>query len=104
MRRTSRWLWGLALLAAQSPLPCRAQAQQQEPPAFYPEVHFTPPPAGEGVSAPAPPPPTEAPASPEAEAAAAAKPPVKPGASGWVPGEGFILRSDDNAYKLRIGL
>jgi hypothetical protein len=111
MHRTLRWLWGLAVLAAQSPLPCRAVAEQQEPavaeqqePPAFPDVHFTPPPGEEGVTEPAPPPRTEAPASPEGEATAAAKPAARPGPSGWIPGEGFILRSADDAYKLRIGL
>jgi len=66
----------------------------------FDDVHFTPPPGDTVVpGTPAAPPVTFTPA---AEVSVKAEP--KPGASGWMPGEGFVLRSDDGNYKLRIGL
>ena len=62
-------------------------------------------PAADGTDSPrtAPPPPTTAPPA-EESAGVTAKAEPKPGPSGWTAGEGFVLRSDDGNYKLRIGL
>jgi hypothetical protein len=79
-----------------------AAAQEDQPPAFE-DVQLTPGADGTDLRAPAPPPPTSAPPA-EESAGVTAKAEPKPGPSGWTPGEGFILRSDDGNYKLRIGL
>jgi hypothetical protein len=88
----------IGALAVCAPLRAWAAAA---PPAFD-QVQYTPPQAG--VDGPAPPAATQAPPETAASAGVAAAANVKPGASGWIAGQGFILRSEDDAYKLRIGL
>jgi hypothetical protein len=81
-------------------LPLSAAAQQSQPPVFE-QVQLTPAEGTTVTDGPPPPPPTEAPPATEE---VTAKAPPEPGASGWIAGEGFILKSSDNNYKLRVGL
>jgi hypothetical protein len=80
----------------------RAQSSEAPPPPFD-EVQVTPPPAS--IDTPVPgapePPPLGAPPA-AAELTQKATPP--PGQAGWIPSTGFVVRSDDGNYKLRIGL
>jgi hypothetical protein len=80
--------------------PSPAAAQQAQPPVFE-EVQLTPAEGTTGVDGPPAPPATEAPPAATEEVATAAP---RPGDSGFTMGEGFILRSEDNNYKLRIGM
>jgi hypothetical protein len=100
MRPFSRLILRLILAPALTVLPLSAAAQQSQPPVFD-EVQLTPPEGTTTTDGPPPPPPTEAPPATEE---VTAKAPPEPGASGWIAGEGFILRSSDNNYKLRVGL
>jgi hypothetical protein len=105
MGALSRVLSAFALLAATLfPGLAMGQEDQSSPPGFT-DVQVTPPPEGaEAVAGtPAPPPPTGVPVA-EEEPGVTAKAEPKPGPSGWIPDEGFVLRSADGNYKLRIGL
>jgi hypothetical protein len=91
------------MAALAPPAGARAQAPEEPRPVSFQEVQVTPPPGGDVITGPAAPAPTEAPPAPAAEEVAAKAEP-RPGQSGWLQGEGFVLRSDDGNYKLRIGL
>src|SRR5206468_4250515 len=71
------------------------------------QVVMTPPPENPGpapgapLPPPAPPPPAPAPA---ASGDAAAAPPEKKPPAGWIPGTGFVMQSEDAAYRLRVGM
>jgi hypothetical protein len=77
---------------------------QESPPAPFEEVHVSPAPGNAGEVTGPPPPPITPPAESEAapEKAKKEEPPIGP--SGWKAGEGFLIRSGDDNYKLRIGL
>jgi hypothetical protein len=80
------------------------------------QVMMTPPPApgsapAEGAPQPPPAPPPPAPPAAEAPAGAAAaaaapapEPEKKNPPAGWIKGTGFVIQSDDAAYRLRVGL
>jgi len=87
-----------ALIAAATPV----HAQTDPPGGGAEEVMVTPPPdPGAAAGAPAPPPaPPPAPAEKKAPATPAEKKPP----AGYVPGTGFVIQSDDAAYRLRVGL
>jgi hypothetical protein len=104
MRRLPDTLGAGALLAVAALLPQPAAAQEGQTPDFD-DVQVTPAPSDADARAPAPPPPTRNPSGREAEEPALAKAPEpQTGPSGWIPDQGFVLRSDDGNYKLRIGL
>jgi hypothetical protein len=97
----------------QEPPAQQAQAIPQQPPQPQPvafeEVQFTPAPGDPYVRGPAPPPPSslspaDAARAQEEEAAELKVKAETPGASGWIAGQGFILRSADDNYKLRLGM
>jgi Phosphate-selective porin O and P len=76
------------------------------------QVMMTPPPAvtAPAAEAPAPPPPPATPPQVEPLSQAPAAAPAPPDAekksptAGWIKGSGFILQSEDEKYRLRIGL
>jgi hypothetical protein len=102
----------VAALAALLLIASHAHAQAPPPAGAEGQVMVTPPPGGEAPVAGAPTPPP----APPAEAAAPAAPPAEGGApapageaekkppAGWIKGTGFVIQSDDAAYRLRIGL
>jgi hypothetical protein len=69
------------------------------PPATLPGEAPAPGPAVPAAPQPPPPPPEPLP-PPTAPAAPAEKKPT----AGWIPGTGFVIQSDDAAYRLRVGL
>jgi hypothetical protein len=85
--------------------PPQQPATEGAPRAEPGQVIVTPPPPSDGAlqnDAPAPPPPLPAGASPTS--AAPAPPSEKKPVAGYIPGSGFVIQSEDAAYKLRVGL
>jgi hypothetical protein len=107
--RSRWWLHPLFVLV---PMLVAAGARAQPAPAPAPEgqVMMTPPPenAGPVPGAPTPPPAVPPPAPPPpvspVTGAAATETPEKKPPAGWLPGTGFVIQSEDAAYRLRIGL
>lgn len=97
IRSTSPLATAVIALAARAAL-----AQPTAGPNTAPDgqVLVTPPPPAGPVTpeAPSPPPP------PAAEPPSPAPPPEKNPVAGYVPGTGFVIQSDDAAYRLRVGL
>jgi hypothetical protein len=91
------------IAAALVTLSATASAQQPEPPAPFEDVQVSQAPGYGPPTGPPPPPVLPVAEAPAAEASRKKDEPAQ-GPSGWKAGEGFILRSSDDAYRLRIGL
>src|SRR5687768_1310795 len=90
----------VALVAATS----GASAQEPAPAPTDDQVRVTAPPPSAAPSGPAAPPSSGSLPAAEKEGWPPKGGDENPTASGWHADEGFIVRSDDPAYKLRIGL